>query len=120
MLCRAPSICRVHPFIPMYRAYFLLILTQNLCVKAHRCTRHTLPGSPNNELYLSASHLAASGRPFDFMQSICSDIYITIGSSGVSGGWMAQSKPNSWCDIQLWQGAGVSGPLGQVLAAKRV
>ena len=42
------------------------------------------------------------------------------GSSGVSGGWMAQSKPNSWCDIQLWQGAGVSGPLGQVLAAKRV
>ena len=69
MLCRVPSICRVHPFIPMYQAYFLLILTQNLCVKAHRCTRHTLPGSPNNELYLSASHLAASGRPFDFMQS---------------------------------------------------
>ena len=36
------------------------------------------------------------------------------------GGWMAQSKPNSWCDMQLWQESSVSGPLGQVPAAKRV
>ena len=43
-----------------------------------------------------------------------------LGSSGVSGGWMAQSKPNSWCDMQLWQESSVSGPLGQVPAAKRV
>jgi propionyl-CoA:succinyl-CoA transferase len=43
-----------------------------------------------------------------------------VGSSGVSGGWMAQSKPNSWCDMQLWQESSVSGPLGQVPAAKRV
>ena len=42
------------------------------------------------------------------------------GSSGVSGGWMAQSKPNSWCDMQLWQESSVSGPLGQVPAAIRV
>jgi len=36
------------------------------------------------------------------------------------GGWMAQSKPNSWCDMQLWQESSVSGPLGQVPTAKRV
>ena len=49
-----------------------------------------------------------------------SNPHIRNGSSGVSGGWMAQSKPNSWCDMQLWQESSVSGPLGQVPAAKRV
>ena len=47
-------------------------------------------------------------------------LHCANGSSGVSGGWMAQSKPNSWCDMQLWQETSVSGPPGQVPAAKRV
>ena len=38
-----------------------------------------------------------------------------LGSSGVSGGWMAQSKPNSWCDMQLWQESSVSAPWAKCL-----